>query len=111
MNDTVTLKAVKGLRYATRMMTAGDTFEAKRKDARVLVAVKKAEYIETEVKADAPKTEDVKPAKPVRQTLRFNQPVQKIVEPEPETDAEVIAPVEEEAKTEDKSEDTGSDEA
>lgn len=31
-------------RYGTRMLTAGDAFEASRRDARVLVALKKAQY-------------------------------------------------------------------
>ncbi|WP_242137372.1 MULTISPECIES: hypothetical protein [unclassified Sphingomonas] len=53
------LIATRSLRYATRALTAGDPFQASNKDARILVAIKKArpasveEAAQSEASADA----------------------------------------------------------
>lgn len=41
--EKVTLKALKDQRYSTRQLKAGDIFEATRRDAKLLQAIKRAE--------------------------------------------------------------------
>ncbi len=48
------LIALKSMSYATRRLQAGDTFPASRRDARVLVAIRKAEYVTADAVPEEP---------------------------------------------------------
>lgn len=52
------LIATKGLRYGTRRLQAEDTFSAKPRDARLLVAIGKARYATTDAVADDESQDD-----------------------------------------------------
>ncbi len=41
------LVAIKSMTYATRRLEAGDRFEASLRDARILIAIKKAQEVKT----------------------------------------------------------------
>lgn len=56
------LIATKSMRYATRRLQAGDVFEAKPRDARLLIAVKKARAERAPGKIAPPPAELVKKA-------------------------------------------------
>lgn len=57
------LKATKPFRYASRALAVGDQFEASSRDARVLTAIRKAEYVRAEGKVAAPPARVVARAK------------------------------------------------
>lgn len=48
------MKALTAMRYATRRLQAGDTFEAKPKDVRVLEAIRKAKVLRDPVDLSPP---------------------------------------------------------
>lgn len=54
------MMALKPMRYGTRRLQAGDYFEAKPKDARILLAVKRAELAREIGKLDPPPADLVK---------------------------------------------------
>ena len=55
----VRMKAARSFRYATRMLSAGDEFEASRQDARVLAAIGNATEAPVAKAKPAPKVEEV----------------------------------------------------
>lgn len=57
----VKLIANRAMRYGTRSLTAGDVFDARPKDARVLTLLRRAErYVEPEVAIEKEEVVDVK---------------------------------------------------
>ena len=63
----VPLTATKGLRYGTRRLMADDEFTARKRDARLLVAIGKARYRTTD--ARAAKAEPVADERPALRDL------------------------------------------
>jgi hypothetical protein len=62
------LKATKSFKYAGRRLEPGDRFDAKRRDAKVLVGIGRAEYIEAKPDAPARKVPAAKSAAPAPPT-------------------------------------------
>lgn len=60
MNRTQKIVAQRSMRYGTRMLRAGDVFEAKDRDARLLVAIGRAKPVEVVIAATViePPTEE-----------------------------------------------------
>lgn len=69
------LKATKPFRYASRALAVGDQFEATSRDARLLTAIRKAEYVRAEANVSPPPARvaakaraAMEPAKPAEDT-------------------------------------------
>lgn len=97
MNENITLKALKAGKYGTRRLVAGDVFDAKRRDARVLVAVGKAEEARGGKAAETPAEQAMTAAELLAKQgdmhfLSFKAAAAKILGPEMETKkADIIA--------------------
>jgi hypothetical protein len=71
------LKATKPFRYASRALAVGDEFEATSRDARVLHAIRKAEYVRSPASVPAPNSAvakkiaaRAKPASPAKAAVK-----------------------------------------
>lgn len=68
------LKATKPFRYASRALAVGDEFEASSRDARVLHAIRKAEYVRAEGRVAAPPARVVARAKAAAEPAKPKEP-------------------------------------
>lgn len=64
MADKIDLIATRSMTYNTRRLMADDLFDARPRDARLLIAIGKARRVDGPVEASAPKVEPKAPAKP-----------------------------------------------
>lgn len=74
MSRTTKIIAQRTMRYGTRMLQAGDIFDAKARDARLLIAIGRAKPVSPEVTPSAPVEPTAQQVEAIREAIGVNAP-------------------------------------